>query len=246
MKSLRIILAIFIPIFVLSFGVSLLYKWNYIQHTQHFPDEFQIPNLHVGFDANKNNIDDSTDIVEGAKQYTSKNPTHEAFKEYESGFPTGKVGSNADPIAYAFTYAGYNMQNLVYQDIQKNPEAYSPNTPHSKNGAFRSVENLYTYFSRYADAHDNDYYNIKDWQTGDVVFFEKNHAAIVADRVNNNGVRFVIHLFWKYQAGYYQDVLETNAWGKVIGHYRATSRMLSPKTDNASKKQSVRTEISVY
>ena len=243
MKSLRIILLIFVPLFVLGFFISTLYKWNYIQHTQHYPDEFNIPNLRVGYDANKNRIDDSVDIVEGAKEFVAKNPKHEIFTEYSSGFPNKNVGSNGDPVAYAFRYAGYDLQKLINDDIQKNPEAYDSSRPQSENAAFRDVKNLEVYFSRYADKHDNDYYNLNDWQTGDVVFFEKNHCAVVADRVNDNGVRFIIHLFWEHQAGYFQDILETNAWGKVTGHYRASSRMLSPKTDNPTSKQSVKTTL---
>jgi len=243
MKSLRIILGIVVPILIVGYGVDVLYKWNYIQHTQHLPDEFNIPNLRIGHDANKNSIDDVFDIVEGAKQYVSSNPKYEKFTEYNGGFPQKSVGSNGDPIAYALTYAGYDMRSLVYQDIQKNPEAYDPTQPQSKDAAFRNVSNLHVYLSRCADEHDTDYYNIKDWQTGDIVFFEKNHAAVVADRVNDNGVRFIIHLFWEHQAGYFQDILETNAWGKVTGHYRISAKCLTPKTDNPTSKQNTRSTI---
>ena len=245
MRSTRIILLIFIPLILVGFIVSTLYKWNYLQHSQHLPDEFNIPNLYIGYDANKNRVDDSKDIVDCAKEYTSHNPKWEPFKEYSSGFPPVGRGSNGDVIAYAFNCAGYNLKSLVYQDIQKNPEAYPNDSVHSENGAFRDVKNLRVFFSRYGEEATNDYYSIREWQTGDVVFFEKNHSAVVADHVNDKGVRFIIHLFWEHQAGYYQDVLETNAWGKVIGHYRATSRMLSPKTDAPGTKQNVHTELNV-
>ena len=225
-----------IPLIIVGFCISTLYKWNYIPHQERLPGEFGIPELGPSIDVNGNRVNDAKDVFQGAMNYVASKPVWEPLKEYSGGWPTGKYGSDGDVIAYALKNAGFDLQVLINQDIEKNPSVYSENVPQGKDISFRVVENQRIYFSRYADACDNDYTNIKDWQMGDIVFFEKNHAAVVADKVNNNGVRFIIHLFWEHQAGYYQDVLETNAWGKVIGHYRITQAMLNPKTD--SKKSS--------
>ena len=235
MRSLRKIIIFVVPLLVLGFIISTLYKWNYIQHQQRLPGEFDIPEFSNSIDVNQNHVNDAKDIFQGAFNYTATNPVYEDLKEYRDGWPDGKYGSNGDVVAYAFKNAGFDLMNLINQDIQKNPDAYDDKNPLSEKIAFRVVENQRVFFSRYADAHDTDYYNIKDWQMGDVVFFEKNHVAIVADKVNNNGVRFIIHHFWQHQAGYYQDVLETNAWGKVVGHYRVSQKMLTPKTDDTKK-----------
>ena len=216
---------------MIGFIISTLYKWNYITHQERLPGEFGIPEFGTNMDVNDNHVNDAKDILQGALNYVATKPTYETLREYPGGWPNSRYGSNADVVNYAFKNAGIDLQNLINKDIEKNPEAYSDKVPQGKDISFRVVENLRTYFSRYAEAHDTDYYNIKDWQTGDVVFFEKNHVAIVADKVNNNGVRFIIHLFWEHQAGYYQDILESNAWGKVTGHYRAVQEMLNPKTD---------------
>ena len=239
MKAFRRIIIFVVPLFIIGFLVSTLYKWNYIQHQQHFPDEFNIPNLGVSYDANKNNIDDSKDIFEGAMRYISRSPQYEDLKEYDNGWPNLNRGQAGDVIAEALKYAGYDLKKLIYQDIQKNPGAYG-NNPQSENIAFRVVDNQRIYLSRYGEPKDLDYKNIKDWQTGDIVFFEKNHAAIVGDKVNDHGVRFIIHHFWQYQAGYYQDVMETDAWGKVVGHFRVSARTLSPKTDYSSIKTDIK------
>lgn len=235
MRSLRRIVIFVIPILLIGFAVSTLYKWNYIQHEQRWPDEFNIPNLGVGYDANKNRVDDARDILEAAKDYVARNPHYEELKEYEDGWPTGNSGSNGDVVAYALNAAGYNLKSLIYQDIQKNPEVYG-DTPQGENIAFRVVENQRIFLQRYGEPKDTNFYNKNEWQAGDIIFFEKNHVAIVADKVNKNGVRFIIHHFWEHQAGYFQDVLETEAWGKIVGHYRISARALSPKTDVSSVK----------
>ena len=233
MKAFRKILVFLVPLLVVGFVVSMLYKWNYIQHTQHIPDEFNIPNIGVGYDANKNRIDDSKDIIEGAKKYVARNPRYEELKEYDTGWPSQNRGQAGDVIAQALLNAGYDLSKLIYQDIQKNPDVYD-NNPRGENIAFRVVDNQRIYFSRYGEPKDLDYHNINDWQTGDIVFFEKDHAAIVSDKVNDKGIRFVIHHFCEHQSGYLQDVLETDAWGKIVGHFRVSARTLSPKTDYSS------------
>jgi len=230
MKSLRRIIIFVVPLLVLGFVVSMLYKWNYIQHQQRIPSEFNIPELNAGYDANKNKVDDAKDIFLGAMNYVANNPKYEILHEYKNGWPDGNYGSNGDVIAFALRNAGYDLQTLINQDIEKNPDLYTSENK-GKNIAFRDVNNQRVFFEKYAQTHNNDYYDLNDWQAGDIIFFEKNHAAIVADKVNNNGIRFIIHHFWQYQAGYYQDVLETEAWGKIVGHYRVNQRMLSPKTE---------------
>ena len=121
------------------------------------------------------------------------------------------------------------------QDISKNPDLYK-DVKAGKNIAFRDPKAQEIYFSRYATSLTTDIDDYNEWQPGDVIFFEKDHCAIVADKVNNNRIRFIIHHFWQYQAGYFQDVLETGAWGKITGHYRVSEKLLSPKTSDEKKK----------
>lgn len=243
MRAFKRILFFTIPLLLVGFFVSILYKWNYIQHEQHIPDEFNIPYLTAGVDHNKNRIDDGKDILEGAKQYIEKNPTYEPLREYPDGWPVGNKGQAGDVIAQAFKYAGYDLKTLINQDIKKNPEVYEDKAPTGENVAFRSVEAQSIFFSRYMSQYSTDYYNKNEWQPGDVVVFEKKHIAIVADKVNENGVRFIIHHFWDHQAGYFQDVLETDAWGKIVGHYRISEQILAPKTDSPNSKQSTKTQV---
>lgn len=241
MRTFRKILIFVLPLLIVGFAVTTLYKWNYIQHEQHLPDEYHIPVLNAGIDHNKNHIDDGKEIFEGAKAYTAKNPSYEVLTEYPNGWPTGNKGQAGDVIAQALLYADYDLKTLIYQDIKKNPDVYEGKAPTGENIAFRSVEAQEIFCSRYLDSYTTDYNgNKSEWQAGDIIFFEKKHAAIVTDKVNENGVRFIIHHFWEYQAGYFQDVLETEAWGKITGHYRITERALAPKTDNAHVKTTIK------
>ena len=235
----RRIIAFFVPIFLICFAVATLYKWNYFQHTQHEPSEFGIPTLGTGFDTDGDGIEDSEDIVVSAKNYVAKKPAYSEIM-YDGGWPEGNKGMASDVIAQAFLGAGFDLQNLIWQDILKNPELYGED-PGTEKSAFRKIENQRIFMSRYFDEHTNDYEDIKDWQKGDVIFFEKGHVALVADKVNDKGIRFVIHHFWQYQGGYFQDILETNAWGKIVGHYRVTQRALGPKTDGATKNNKTKT-----
>ncbi len=237
MKAFRKLFFFVIPLLLIGFAVSILYKWNYIQHAQHVPDEFNIPYYTAGVDHNKNHIDDGKEILEGAKVYISKSPQYEALREYGgNGWPSGNRGQAGDVIAQAFDYADYDLQVLITQDIKKNPSAYEGKAPTGDKIAFRSPETQAIFLSRYLPSYSTDIEKRSEWQPGDIVVFEKKHIAIVADKVNDNGVRFIIHHFWQYQAGYFQDVLETGAWGRITGHYRISDRILSPRTDNANTK----------
>lgn len=229
-KSIRKLIIFTIPLLIAGFVVSVLYKWNYIQHTQHIPDEFNIPYLSSGADYNKNRIDDAKEILQGAKDYMGGNPKYETLREYSDGLPSGNRGSNGDVVVRALNNAGYDLKSYVNQDIKKNPTVYEGVTT-GENLAFRDPAAQAIFFSRYADAHSLDINDKNEWQAGDIIFFEKKHCAIVADKVNENGVRFIIHHFWEHQGGWFQDVLETGAWGKIIGHYRINERIASPKTD---------------
>lgn len=220
-----------LPLFVIGFTVSTLYKWNYIQHTQHVPDEYHIPYVATGVDHDGNHIDDGKDILKGAEDYVAHHPKYETLQPYEDGWTDGNRGSNGDVVAYALKNIKLDLHIVINQDIYKNPDAYKGvNT--DKDLAFRNPKTQEVFFSRYALTLSTDLDNKTEWQAGDFIFFEKNHCAVVTDKVNEKGIRFIIHHFWEHQGGYFQDVLETGAWGKITGHYRLSERMFSPKTDN--------------
>ncbi len=229
MKSLRRLVIFAVPIFLIGFLVSELYKWNYIPHEQKLPDSFNIPKFGTMSDADKDRIEDGEDILENAKTYISRRPDYEE-KNYINGWSDSNKGKATDLVAFSLREAGYNLQELIRKDYEKNPKAYGEKIDDIQS-AFREVKYQKIFMSRYFDEYATDLSKMSDWQAGDIIFFEKNHVGIVADRVNKNGNRFIIHHFWQFQAGYFQDVIELDHWGKITGHYRANKRALSPKTD---------------
>ena len=111
--------------------------------------------------------------------------------------------------------AGYDLMELVYEDILKNKEDYKIQVI-DKNIDFRRVKNLKIYFNKNAIPITKDIKEIEKWQGGDIVIFEK-HIGIISDRRNKKGIPYVIHHANPYQIKYEEDILKKY---KIVGHYR--------------------------
>ena len=169
-------------------------------------------------DADDDGIDDQTDILQSAREYVATKPKYKS-KYYEGGYPDDAYGVCTDVVAFACRGAGYDLKELVAEDIRKASDAYDIETPDS-NIDFRRVDNLNVYFSRNAQSLTTDLSDIKEWQGGDIVVFG-NHVAIVSDRRNSKGIPYIIHLASPVQKAYEQNVMER--WKKSVGikgHYR--------------------------
>ncbi len=112
--------------------------------------------------------------------------------------------------------AGYDLMQLVNEDIQNHPEDYDIQEPDS-NIDFRRVKNLQVFFANNAESLTTDASKTEEWQGGDIVIFQK-HIGIVSDRRNKNGVSYVIHHNDPWQKSYEQDILEKR--DDIVGHYR--------------------------
>lgn len=86
-----------------------------------------------------------------------------------------------------------------------------------KNIDFRRVKNLKVYFVNNAIKLTTDIYDIKEWQGGDIVIFDK-HIGIVSDKRNKKGISFIIHHAHSNQRYYEEDILEKRK--DIIGYYR--------------------------
>lgn len=168
-------------------------------------------------DMDGDGLDDQTDILQGARAYIATNPVYKS-KYYESGYPDDNFGVCTDVVAQALLAAGYDLQQLVAQDIAARPEAYAVAEPDERID-FRRVQNLQVYFAGNALALDTDVHNIAEWQGGDIVIF-KRHIGIVSDLRNVNGVPYLIHHANPFQAAYEEDVLERRR--DIVGHYRTS------------------------
>ena len=112
--------------------------------------------------------------------------------------------------------AGYDLKELVAEDIAAHPEEYDIDEP-NPNIDFRRVRNLKVYFAHTAIPLTTDISQIDQWQGGDIVIFS-NHIGMVSDQRNDRGIPYVIHHNDPFQSAYEQDILEKRH--DIVGHYR--------------------------
>ena len=131
------------------------------------------------------------------------------------GYPDDEYGVCADVIAFALKGAGYDLMELVNNDILNNKEEYNIENV-DKNIDFRRVRNLEIYFKRNAIVLTNDITEIEKWQPGDIVVF-KGHIGIISNKRDKSGIPFVLHHYSVIQLDYEENIL-----GKyeILGHFR--------------------------
>ena len=191
-----------------------------------FAPRVQIEPLVINHDEDQDGILDLQDIVEGARQEV-KNRTRYKSVYYAGGYPPDKEGVCTDVIWRAFKNAGYNIKEMVDQDIADNTDLYprvlefggpDPNID------FRRVQNLHVFLERHAQSLTTelipyDVENLKEWQGGDIVVFKGriNHIGIVSDKRRADGVPLIIHnsYLWARE----EHFLIKNK-DSIAGHYR--------------------------
>ena len=157
----------------------------------------------------------SVDKDGDGREYIATKPVYKS-KYYSTGYPDDQYGVCTDLVANALQNAGYDLMELVEEDINAHPQDYDIEEP-DINIDFRRVNNLKVYFAHTAIPLTTDVYDIDQWQGGDIVIFE-NHIGIVSDKRNDDGVSYVIHHNDPFQKSYEEDILENR--DDIIGHYR--------------------------
>ena len=195
--------------------IYLLYKFNYIPHKMYSNEYFNIKTYTSNIDKDNDSIDDQTDILNNVRKYIATNPKYKS-KYYASGYPDDGYGVCTDVVAFGLKGAGYDLMELVNEDIKNNRNNYNIDTI-DKNIDFRRVQNLKIYFENNAISLTTDVYDIENWQGGDIVIFQ-NHIGIVSNNRNKDGVTFIIHHANPFQKYYEEDILESR--DDIIGHYR--------------------------
>lgn len=207
---------VFISLFLILVAIQMvLYYINIIPHKSYNNAYFHIHDYKSSVDKDRDGVDDQTDILENAKNYIATKPKYKS-KYYETGYPSDEYGVCTDVVAQALLHAGYDLMELVNEDIKENREVYATQTI-DKRIDFRRVVNLNVFFKRNAITLTTDITKIDSWQGGDVVVFE-HHIGIVSDKRNKRGVPFVIHHANPYQINYEEDILEHR--DDIIAHYR--------------------------
>ena len=213
-KKKKIIVFTFI-ILLIFIIIYLLYKFNYIPHKKYSNEYFNIKTYTSLIDKDNDGIDDQTDILNNVYEYIKTNPKYKS-KYYASGYPDDGYGVCTDVVAFGLKGAGYDLIELVNEDIKQNRSNYDIDII-DKNIDFRRVKNLKIFFKNNAISLTTDVYDIESWQGGDIVIFQ-NHIGIVSNNRNKDGVTFIIHHANPFQNYYEEDILESRH--DIIGHYR--------------------------
>lgn len=215
MKKRIFIIVIFIIISVIL--VALLYFFYTIPHKQYSNSYFNIETYISSVDKDNDGIDDQTDILNNVRTYIAKKPKYKS-KYYETGYPNDEYGVCTDVVANGLKDAGYDLKELVNEDIINNKEKYNIEVI-DKNIDFRRVRNLDVYLKNNSISLTKDLSQIEEWQGGDIIVF-KDHIGIISDKRNKKGIPFLIHHANPIQVNYEEDVLELYGQDYIIGHYR--------------------------
>ena len=202
---------ILVSLIIISY---VLYYFNIIPHKKYSNDYFNIKTYTSNIDKDSDGIDDQTDILNSVKAYLKTKPKYKS-KYYSTGYPNDNYGVCTDVVSFALIGAGYDIRELVNEDILENRDKYNIKTI-DKNIDFRRVNNLKIYLDNNALKLTLDIKKIEDWQGGDIVVF-KNHIGIVSEHRNRKGISFVYHNASPRQLYYEEDILTKY---DIIGHYR--------------------------
>lgn len=213
MKNKTVIIIILL-LTILIGTTYALYVYNYLPHRKYTNADFNIETYKSSVDLDNDGIDDQTDILNNVRTYIATKPKYKS-KYYNTGYPNDIYGVCTDVVAFGLKDAGYDLQELVDQDIRENRSRYNIKTV-DKNIDFRRVRNLKIYFDNYAISLSTSLDDISNWQGGDIVIFPS-HIGIVSDKRNKDGIPFLIHHANPYQRYYEEDVLKMY---KIEGHYR--------------------------
>lgn len=220
MKLVKRILTIAWVMIVVSILVLVGFIFYQKNKKVYNAQDFQIKTIKSDKDYNNNGIDDYTDILIGAKEEAKRAPKYKSAY-YAGGYPPEDEGVCTDVIWRAFKNAGYNLKDMVDEDIKNNIKAYPrveevPDT----NIDFRRVGNLKTFFERNATTLTTDLSKIEEWQPGDIVTFGDSHIGIISDKRNTKGIPYLIHNGG--QPLREEDALEflNQYYEKISGHFR--------------------------
>ena len=212
-KGIIIGISISIVIILTTLWLEIFYIKKYKKYYEDV--DFNIETYVSSVDKDNDGIDDQTDMLENVKKYISKNPKYKS-KYYDTGYPNDEYGVCTDVVAFGMLGAGYDLMELVNEDILKNPEKYNLENI-DKNIDFRRVRNLKIYLDNNAISLTTDINQIEKWQGGDIIVFEK-HIGVISDKRNKDGIPYVIHHANPYQLNYEEDFLEYR--NDIVGHYR--------------------------
>lgn len=217
-KILRITLVVICLVIIIGFLGFKIYTGKIGNKVKYDNSHFGITTYHSNIDKDNDGIDDQTDILNSVRSYIATKPKYDS-KYYAGGYPDDGYGVCTDVVAFGFLGAGYDLRELVNEDIKNNPEKYNIKV-RDKNIDYRRVRNLLTYLEGNSINLTTDIKNIDEWQGGDIVVFST-HIGIVSDKRNKKGIPYIIHHERPYQEEYEEDILGSRK-NDIKGHFRVS------------------------
>lgn len=192
----------------------------------------------IDTDADGDGINDQKDIMLGAKkqlEVEAKNilllPDEPNY--YQGGDPPRDLALATDIVARAFREAGYDLRELVNEDINQNFDRYPLRANWNQNYSdpdidYRRIQNLEIFFRRNGEPltaifNPAEEDNLQQWLPGDVVFFDMDrdgytdNVGIISDSTTRSGTPKVIYNYIEPGYTVEKDILGKE---KITGHYR--------------------------
>lgn len=207
-------------------GLFALYGlWEGREYFQARYWENKIPRLVSELDTNSNGINDTDDIIAGARIQVKKGPVYKSVYYDKIGYPPDNESVCTDLIWRALRHAGYDLKSMMDTDIKANVRLY-PRTKGKPdpNIDFRRVPNQRVFLARHGSVLTNilipgDAENLAQWQPGDIVSFrDPDHIGILSTKRNSQGLPYLIHSTEP------KPVERDDLWSRykrgLTGHYR--------------------------
>jgi len=154
----------------------------------------------------------------------------------ETGYPSNNVWISTDVISVTLRDCGYDLMELIYEDMNEHKEAYPMDIVKRKNPIkyldFREVVLQEKFFEKNENALElpkefvpNDDDNIIKWQPGDIVYFQVDPDNPNRDlggfisRYNNNNVPLVIMISKEFGKISEVEIDKLQEY-TIVGHYR--------------------------
>lgn len=217
-KRILVILSVSILLGIVCFIGFKIYTGKFCNKTRYDNSYFGIETYKSNVDKDNDGIDDQTDILNNVRSYIATKPQYES-KYYAGGYPDDGHGVCTDVVAFGLRGAGYDLRELVNEDIKNNQDKYNIEV-RDKNIDYRRVRNLLLYLQDNSINLTTDIDDIETWQGGDIVVFST-HIGIVSDKRNKKGIPYVIHHERPYQEEYEEDILSSRK-NDIKGHFRVS------------------------
>ena len=117
MRKRYIVISI-VLLLIMIFDIYILYLLNVIPHRKYTNDDFDIDTYISSIDKDNDGIDDQTDILGSVREYISTKPKYKS-KYYDGGYSVDEYGVCTDVVANGLLGAGYDLRELVNNDIEK-------------------------------------------------------------------------------------------------------------------------------